>query len=82
VQRGWTWATAWPTSRRVRRYLPDTAEKLDGILAIGIFSAEQIINGRTTFRRNRCPRFLSDELRFDSRCWDFDLGIRQALDYL
>ena len=63
-------------------YLPDTAEKLDGILAIGIFSAEQIkwltdISENLVFL-DSCP----DELRFDSVVLDFDLGIRQALDYL
>lgn len=63
-------------------YIPSTSEKIDGVLAIGIFSKEQVerltrISENIMFL-DSCP----DELRFDSVVLDFDLGIRQALDYL
>lgn len=61
---------------------PAPAERIDGILAVGIFSAEQIerlaaLSGNTVFLDSS-----PDELRFDSVVLDFRLGIEQALDYL
>lgn len=63
-------------------YLPDAPGRLDGVLAIGIFSEQQIA-GLEKLSANLV--FLDsspDELRYDSVVLDFRLGIEQALDEL
>lgn len=63
-------------------YVADTPHRIDGVLAIGIFSPEQI---ERLSRLSENVVFLDsspDELRFDSVVLDFGLGIRQALDDL
>ena len=63
-------------------YQLDASGKVDGILAIGIFSGDQI-NDLAKISQNIV--FLDsspDELHFDSVVLDFKLGIEQAVDYL
>lgn len=56
--------------------------ELDGIVAVGIFSEEQIQQLQCL-----CPRIVfldsaPDELRFDSVVLNFQLGVQLAVDYL
>ncbi len=63
-------------------YEQDTAGRIDGVLAIGIFSEEQIkalsyVSDNLLFLDSS-----PDELRFDSVVLNFQLGVEQAVDYL
>ncbi len=63
-------------------YELDTNGKIDGVLAIGIFSEEQI---RALSGLSENVLFLDsspDELRYDSVVLNFQLGVEQAVDYL
>lgn len=63
-------------------YEQDTAGRIDGVLAIGIFSEDQI---KALSRVSDNLLFLDsspDELRFDSVVLNFQLGVEQAVDYL
>lgn len=65
-----------------RFYRADTPEKIDGILAIGIFSEEQIAQLSELSRNLVFLDSAPDELHFDSVVLNFQLGIEQAVDYL
>lgn len=63
-------------------YRLPASSAIDGVLAIGIFS-EQQIDALSTLHQNLI--FLDsspDETRFDSVVLNFQLGVEQALDYL
>ena len=63
-------------------YEQDMAGRVDGVLAIGIFSEEQI---KALSHVSDNLLFLDsspDELRFDSVVLNFQLGVEQAVDYL
>lgn len=63
-------------------YEQDTAGRIDGVLAIGIFSEDQI---KALSRLSSNLVFLDsspDELRYDSVVLNFELGVEQAVDYL
>lgn len=57
-------------------------EELDGILAIGIFSEEQIARMAEISKRIIFVDSSPDEQQFDSVVLNFKLGVEQALDYL
>ena len=57
-------------------------ETPDGILAIGIFSENQIMQMRDISKNIVFVDSSPDELQFDSVVLNFKLGVRQALDYL
>lgn len=74
--------TVIPLSWNEESYMPAGPEKLDGILAIGIFSDAQT-NSLASLSPNLV--FLDsapDELQFDSVVLNFQLGVEQAVDYL
>ncbi len=63
-------------------YELDTTGKIDGVLAIGIFSEEQI---KALSKLSENLLFLDsspDELHYDSVVLNFQLGVEQAVDYL
>ncbi|HIV25145.1 MAG TPA: LacI family DNA-binding transcriptional regulator [Candidatus Scatomonas pullistercoris] len=73
--------TVIPISGDPGLYTPLKSEKIDGILAIGIFSEEQI-EAMASLSDNLV--FLDsapDELHFDSVVLNFQLGVEQAVDY-
>ena len=63
-------------------YLPSSSEKLDGILAIGIFSDAQTNSLASLSSSVIFLDSAPDELRFDSVVLNFQLGVEQAVDYL
>lgn len=63
-------------------YLLPSADPIDGVLAIGIFSEVQV---EALFRLSRNLVFLDsspDDLKYDAVVLNFRLGVEQALDYL
>lgn len=69
-------------SEKEDRYYTLEKESVDGILAIGIFSEEQIARMKEISRSIVFIDSSPDEQQFDSVVLNFKLGIEQALEYL
>ena len=69
-------------SEKDGRYYTLEKEAVDGILAIGIFSEDQIARMSEISRAIVFIDSSPDEQRFDSVVLNFKLGVEQALEYL
>lgn len=74
--------TAVPLLEQNGAYQLAGAESIDGILAIGIFSEEQIASLSALHHNLVFLDSAPDELRFDSVVINFKLGVEQAIDTL